>query len=77
MLYLPKVYVILRHPEQNVPKRTRSLKAVVTATTMSNKFNPKASLRPNGEAKTELCESLETQAFATKQTYISYSNHVI
>uniref|UniRef100_A0A8C7EYD4 Glutamate metabotropic receptor 4 n=1 Tax=Oncorhynchus kisutch TaxID=8019 RepID=A0A8C7EYD4_ONCKI len=54
MLYLPKVYVILRHPEQNVPKRTRSLKAMVTATTMSNKFNPKASLRPNGEAKTEL-----------------------
>uniref|UniRef100_A0A673Z9T6 Glutamate metabotropic receptor 4 n=1 Tax=Salmo trutta TaxID=8032 RepID=A0A673Z9T6_SALTR len=53
MLYLPKVYVILRHPEQNVPKRTRSLKAMVTATTMSNKFNPKASLRPNGEAKTE------------------------
>uniref|UniRef100_A0A8C7C4S0 Glutamate metabotropic receptor 4 n=1 Tax=Oncorhynchus kisutch TaxID=8019 RepID=A0A8C7C4S0_ONCKI len=61
MLYLPKVYVILRHPEQNVPKRTRSLKAMVTATTMSNKFNPKASLRPNGEAKTELSESLETQ----------------
>nr|XP_046168540.1 metabotropic glutamate receptor 4-like isoform X2 [Oncorhynchus gorbuscha] len=77
MLYLPKVYVILRRPEQNVPKRTRSLKAMVTATTMSNKFNPKASLRPNGEAKTELSESLETQAFATKQTYISYSNHVI
>ncbi|CAB1314531.1 unnamed protein product [Coregonus sp. 'balchen'] len=51
MLYMPKVYVILRHPEQNVPKRTRSLKAVVTAATMSNKFNPKASLRPNGEAK--------------------------
>ena len=61
MLYMPKVYVILRHPEQNVPKRTRSLKAVVTAATMSNKFNPKASLRPNGEAKSELCESLETQ----------------
>ncbi|XP_041748605.2 metabotropic glutamate receptor 4-like [Coregonus clupeaformis] len=77
MLYMPKVYVILRHPEQNVPKRTRSLKAVVTAATMSNKFNPKTSLRPNGEAKSELCESLETQAFATKQTYISYSNHAI
>lgn len=77
MLYMPKVYVILRHPEQNVPKRTRSLKAVVTAATMSNKFNPKASLRPNGEAKSELCESLETQAFSTKQTYISYSNHAI
>uniref|UniRef100_A0A8C6LVW1 Glutamate metabotropic receptor 4 n=1 Tax=Nothobranchius furzeri TaxID=105023 RepID=A0A8C6LVW1_NOTFU len=56
LLYMPKVYVILLHPEQNVPKRTRSLKAVVTAATMSNKFNPKAGLRPNGEAKTELCE---------------------
>uniref|UniRef100_A0AAQ6AI65 G-protein coupled receptors family 3 profile domain-containing protein n=1 Tax=Amphiprion ocellaris TaxID=80972 RepID=A0AAQ6AI65_AMPOC len=61
LLYMPKVYVVLFHPEQNVPKRTRSLKAVVTAATMSNKFNPKAGLRPNGEAKTELCESLETQ----------------
>ncbi|XP_027858635.1 metabotropic glutamate receptor 4-like isoform X1 [Xiphophorus couchianus] len=77
LLYMPKVYVILLHPEQNVPKRTRSLKAVVTAATMSNKFNPKAGLRPNGEAKTELCESLETQSFSTKQTYISYSNHAI
>ncbi|KAM9813248.1 metabotropic glutamate receptor 4-like [Neosynchiropus ocellatus] len=77
LLYMPKVYVVLFHPEQNVPKRTRSLKAVVTAATMSNKFNPKAGLRPNGEAKTELCESLETQSFPTKQTYISYSNHAI
>ncbi|KAG7255146.1 hypothetical protein CRUP_006039 [Coryphaenoides rupestris] len=61
LLYMPKVYVVLRHPEQNVPKRTRSLKAVVTATTLSGKFNPKASLRANGEAKTELCESLDSQ----------------
>ncbi|KAM8829761.1 metabotropic glutamate receptor 4 isoform X2 [Synchiropus splendidus] len=63
MLYMPKVYVVLFHPEQNVPKRKRSLKAVVTAATMSNKFNPKGGLRPNGEAKSELCESLETQDF--------------
>ncbi|XP_026118190.1 metabotropic glutamate receptor 4 isoform X2 [Carassius auratus] len=64
MLYMPKVYVVLFHPEQNVAKRnTRSLKAVVTAATMSNKFNPKASLRPNGEAKSELCENLETQGY--------------
>uniref|UniRef100_A0A673ZD69 Glutamate metabotropic receptor 4 n=1 Tax=Salmo trutta TaxID=8032 RepID=A0A673ZD69_SALTR len=72
MLYLPKVYVILRHPEQNVPKRTRSLKAMVTATTMSNKFNPKASLRPNGEAKTELSEN-PFKVFL----YTVYNNHVI
>lgn len=26
MLYMPKVYVILFHPEQNVPKRKRSFK---------------------------------------------------
>uniref|UniRef100_A0AAY4E2R9 G-protein coupled receptors family 3 profile domain-containing protein n=1 Tax=Denticeps clupeoides TaxID=299321 RepID=A0AAY4E2R9_9TELE len=62
LLYMPKVYVVLFHPEQNVPKRTRSLKAVVTAATMPNKFNPKAGLRPNGEAKSELCESPETQS---------------
>uniref|UniRef100_A0A4W5RI90 Glutamate receptor, metabotropic 4 n=1 Tax=Hucho hucho TaxID=62062 RepID=A0A4W5RI90_9TELE len=72
MLYLPKVYVILRHPEQNVPKRTRSLKAMVTATTMSNKFNPKASLRPNGEAKTELSENPFQFLL-----YTVYNNHVL
>lgn len=64
MLYIPKIYVVLFHPEQNVSKRKRSLKAVVTAATMSNKFNPKGGLRPNGEAKSELCESLETQGGA-------------
>uniref|UniRef100_A0A8C8A4V6 Glutamate metabotropic receptor 4 n=1 Tax=Oryzias sinensis TaxID=183150 RepID=A0A8C8A4V6_9TELE len=57
MLYIPKIYVVLFHPEQNVSKRKRSLKAVVTAATMSNKFNPKGGLRPNGEAKSELCEN--------------------
>uniref|UniRef100_A0A8C8SFE8 Glutamate metabotropic receptor 4 n=1 Tax=Pelusios castaneus TaxID=367368 RepID=A0A8C8SFE8_9SAUR len=61
MLYVPKVYIILFHPEQNVPKRKRSLKAVVTAATMSNKFTQKGGFRPNGEAKSELCENLETQ----------------
>uniref|UniRef100_A0A8D3BP34 G-protein coupled receptors family 3 profile domain-containing protein n=1 Tax=Scophthalmus maximus TaxID=52904 RepID=A0A8D3BP34_SCOMX len=68
MLYMPKVYVVLFHPEQNVPKRKRSLKAVVTAATMSNKFNPKGGLRPNGEAKSELCESLETQGWYRRLT---------
>ncbi|XP_014809221.1 PREDICTED: metabotropic glutamate receptor 4-like [Calidris pugnax] len=77
MLYMPKVYIILFHPEQNVPKRKRSLKAVVTAATMTNKFSQKGGFRPNGEAKSELCENLETQALATKQTYVSYSNHAI
>ncbi|XP_008317396.1 metabotropic glutamate receptor 4-like [Cynoglossus semilaevis] len=77
LLYMPKVYVVLFRPEQNMPKRKRSLKAVVTAATMPNKFNPKGGLRPNGEAKSELCESLETQVLASKQTYISYSNHAI
>lgn len=65
MLYMPKVYIILFHPEQNVPKRKRSLKAVVTAATMSNKFSQKGGFRPNGEAKSELCENLETQGTVT------------
>uniref|UniRef100_A0A3Q3N7W3 Glutamate receptor, metabotropic 4 n=1 Tax=Mastacembelus armatus TaxID=205130 RepID=A0A3Q3N7W3_9TELE len=75
MLYMPKVYVVLFHPEQNVPKRKRSLKAVVTAATMSNKFNPKGSLRPNGEAKSELCESLETQGWCHK--FVRFANDCI
>uniref|UniRef100_A0A8C4RNW7 Glutamate receptor, metabotropic 8a n=1 Tax=Erpetoichthys calabaricus TaxID=27687 RepID=A0A8C4RNW7_ERPCA len=62
MLYLPKVYIIIFHPEQNVQKRKRSFKAVVTAATMSSKLTQKGNDRPNGEVKTELCESLETNS---------------
>uniref|UniRef100_A0A7N6BAS9 G-protein coupled receptors family 3 profile domain-containing protein n=1 Tax=Anabas testudineus TaxID=64144 RepID=A0A7N6BAS9_ANATE len=54
MLYMPKVYIILFHPEQNVPKRKRSFKAIVTAATMSGKLTQKGGDRPNGEVKTEL-----------------------
>lgn len=59
MLYIPKVYVIIFHPELNVQKRKRSFKAVVTAATMSSRLSHKASDRPNGEAKTELCENVD------------------
>ena len=57
MLYMPKVYVIIFHPELNVQKRKRSFKAMVTAATMSSRISVKPSERPNGEAKTELCEN--------------------
>ncbi|KAG5267904.1 hypothetical protein AALO_G00227260 [Alosa alosa] len=77
MLYMPKVYIIIFHPEQNVPKRKRSFKAIVTAATMSGKLTQKAGDRPNGEVKTELCESMETNTSSTKTTYVSYSNHGI
>uniref|UniRef100_A0AAR2IZM5 G-protein coupled receptors family 3 profile domain-containing protein n=1 Tax=Pygocentrus nattereri TaxID=42514 RepID=A0AAR2IZM5_PYGNA len=62
MLYMPKVYIIIFHPEQNVPKRKRSFKAIVTAATMSGKLTQKGGDRPNGEVKTELCESMETNS---------------
>ncbi|XP_069085751.1 metabotropic glutamate receptor 8 isoform X2 [Pleurodeles waltl] len=62
MLYMPKVYIIIFHPEQNVQKRKRSFKAVVTAATMQSKLIQKGNDRPNGEVKTELCESLETNS---------------
>ncbi|XP_042191252.1 metabotropic glutamate receptor 8-like isoform X2 [Callorhinchus milii] len=78
MLYMPKVYIIIFHPEQNVQKRKRSFKAVVTAATMSNKLTQKVAGRPNGEVKTELCESLDTTskyASSTKTSYVNYSNH--
>ncbi|XP_045420791.1 metabotropic glutamate receptor 8 isoform X4 [Lemur catta] len=77
MLYMPKVYIIIFHPEQNVQKRKRSFKAVVTAATMQSKLIQKGNDRPNGEVKSELCESLETNTSSTKTTYISYSNHSI
>ncbi|KAA8590930.1 hypothetical protein FQN60_001873, partial [Etheostoma spectabile] len=57
MLYMPKVYIIIFHPEMNVQKRKRSFKAVVTAATMSSRLSQKPNERPNGEAKTELCEN--------------------
>uniref|UniRef100_A0A4W5MVQ6 Glutamate metabotropic receptor 7 n=1 Tax=Hucho hucho TaxID=62062 RepID=A0A4W5MVQ6_9TELE len=60
MLYMPKVYVIIFHPELNVQKRKRSFKAVVTAATMSSRLSVKPSERPNGEAKSELCENPPT-----------------
>lgn len=71
MLYMPKVYIILFHPEQNVPKRKRSLKAVVTAATMTNKFTQKGNFRPNGEAKSELCENLEAPGECTASSLAS------
>ncbi|KAJ8373448.1 hypothetical protein SKAU_G00040280 [Synaphobranchus kaupii] len=75
MLYMPKVYIIIFHPEQNVPKRKRSFKAIVTAAAISGKLTQKGTDRPNGEVKTELYESMETNTSSTKTTYISYSNH--
>ncbi|XP_061837137.1 metabotropic glutamate receptor 7-like isoform X2 [Nerophis lumbriciformis] len=76
MLYMPKVYIIIFHPELNVQKRKRSFKAVVTAATMSSRLSQKPSERPNGEAKTELCENPATDPMsqATKKTYVSYNN---
>uniref|UniRef100_A0A8C9XX93 Glutamate metabotropic receptor 7 n=1 Tax=Sander lucioperca TaxID=283035 RepID=A0A8C9XX93_SANLU len=65
MLYMPKVYVIIFHPELNVQKRKRSFKAVVTAATMSSRLSHKASERPNGEAKTELCENVDANSELT------------
>lgn len=59
MLYMPKVYIIILHPEQNVPKRKRSFKAIVTVATMTSKLSQLAAERPNGEVKTELCEGVE------------------
>ncbi|KAM6981345.1 metabotropic glutamate receptor 7 [Aplochiton taeniatus] len=76
MLYMPKVYVILFHPELNVQKRKRSFKAVVTAATMSSRLSHKASERPNGEAKTELCENVDPNSPAAKKKYVSYNNLV-
>lgn len=59
LLYMPKVYIIIFHPELNVQKRKRSFKAVVTAATMTSRLAHKPSERPNGEAKTELCENVD------------------
>uniref|UniRef100_A0A4W4F2K5 G-protein coupled receptors family 3 profile domain-containing protein n=1 Tax=Electrophorus electricus TaxID=8005 RepID=A0A4W4F2K5_ELEEL len=73
MLYMPKVYIIIFHPEQNVPKRKRSFKAIVTAATMSSKLSQLASERPNGEVKTELCESMDNNS-DQHFTYLQYDN---
>lgn len=38
------------------------IQAIVTAATMSGKLTQKGGDRPNGEVKTELCESMETNS---------------
>lgn len=53
MLYIPKVYVIIFHPEQNVQKRKRSFKAIVQAATVSTHLSQKSIERQNGESKVE------------------------
>ncbi|KAJ6634153.1 hypothetical protein lerEdw1_014129, partial [Lerista edwardsae] len=51
MLYVPKVYVIIFHPEQNVQKRKRSFKAAATAVNASTRLSQKGT--QNGESKDE------------------------
>ncbi|KAI4543530.1 hypothetical protein MG293_006324 [Ovis ammon polii] len=77
MLYMPKVYIIIFHPEQNVQKRKRSFKAVVTAATMQSKLIQKGNDRPNGEVKSELCESLETNSFGENRIQFTKANFSI
>ncbi|XP_029690223.1 glutamate receptor, metabotropic 6a isoform X3 [Takifugu rubripes] len=47
MLYMPKVYVILFQPEQNVQKRKRSFKAVVQAQLSNEKQNGEVKIEPD------------------------------
>uniref|UniRef100_A0AAY4BIF9 G-protein coupled receptors family 3 profile domain-containing protein n=1 Tax=Denticeps clupeoides TaxID=299321 RepID=A0AAY4BIF9_9TELE len=68
MLYIPKVYVIIFHPEQNVQKRKRSFKAVAQAATMSTRLSQKSNDKQNGETK---IDQLQICLF-----YISASGHV-
>ncbi|XP_013923206.1 PREDICTED: metabotropic glutamate receptor 6 [Thamnophis sirtalis] len=55
MLYVPKVYVIIFHPEQNVQKRKRSFKAAATAVNASTRLSQKGA--QNGESKDEKQDS--------------------
>uniref|UniRef100_A0A8C4YA42 Glutamate metabotropic receptor 6 n=1 Tax=Gopherus evgoodei TaxID=1825980 RepID=A0A8C4YA42_9SAUR len=48
MLYVPKVYVIIFHPEQNVAKRKRSFKAAATTISASTRLSQKGSEHQNG-----------------------------
>ncbi|CAM2110004.1 unnamed protein product [Caretta caretta] len=48
MLYVPKVYVIIFHPEQNVAKRKRSFKAAAAALSASTRLSQKGSGCQNG-----------------------------
>lgn len=72
MLYMPKVYIIIFHPERNVPKRKRSFKAIVTAATMTSKLSHLAAERPNGEVKTELCEGMEASGKCDQEMFDSW-----
>ncbi|KAJ1095630.1 hypothetical protein NDU88_000789 [Pleurodeles waltl] len=71
MLYVPKVYIIVFHPEQNVQKRKRSFKAVATAATMSSRLSQKHSERQNGESKSAPDEKKVDSP--PKMAYIKYT----
>ncbi|XP_078520264.1 metabotropic glutamate receptor 6-like [Lissotriton helveticus] len=71
MLYVPKVYIIVFHPEQNVQKRKRSFKAVATAATMSTRLSQKHSDRQNGETKSAPDEKKVDSP--PKMAYIKYT----
>lgn len=49
MLYMPKVYVILFHPEQNVPKRKRSFKVRFLTPPLTEKTGAEATKSKVGE----------------------------
>ncbi|KAM3878371.1 glutamate receptor, metabotropic 6b [Diretmus argenteus] len=51
LLYIPKIYVIIFHPEQNVQKRKRSFKSVVQAATVTTQLSQKSNDKQNGESK--------------------------
>uniref|UniRef100_A0A8C1P9V4 Glutamate receptor, metabotropic 6a n=1 Tax=Cyprinus carpio TaxID=7962 RepID=A0A8C1P9V4_CYPCA len=72
MLYIPKVYVIILHPEQNVQKRKRSFKAVVQAATMSSRLSQKSiNDKQNGETKIEPLKKCKesTKKWVKKKPY--------
>ncbi|TNN00719.1 hypothetical protein fugu_011965 [Takifugu bimaculatus] len=66
MLYMPKVYIIIFHPEQNIPKCKHSFKAIVTVATMTSKLT-----QPNSEVKTELCGGCSRTRLINRQDLLA------
>uniref|UniRef100_A0A4W5LTQ1 Glutamate receptor, metabotropic 6b n=1 Tax=Hucho hucho TaxID=62062 RepID=A0A4W5LTQ1_9TELE len=71
MLYIPKVYVIIFQPEQNVQKRKRSSKAV--ASTVTSQLSQKDD-KQNGESKSSLCCLLDLSALHGLCVCVDYMN---
>ncbi|KAI4793544.1 hypothetical protein KUCAC02_032650 [Chaenocephalus aceratus] len=77
MLYMPKVYIIILHPEQNVPKRKTQLQSY-----RHRRHHDQQTVAPGTRAAQRRGEDGAVrgrggQRATSETTYVSYTNHAM